>query len=99
MIWFIFLAWVAAVVAAGTIIGPVTAALGDRLRLGQAWAGTVLLSLATTLPEMVTTISVASRGGVGIALGNIVGSCIFNLFILVFVDLLSPKSHVRPVVG
>jgi cation:H+ antiporter len=91
MIWLIFLGWASAVVVAGTVIGPVTAALGERLRLGQAWAGTVLLSLATTLPEIVTTISVAGRGEVGIALGNIVGSCIFNLFILVLVDLLSSR--------
>jgi cation:H+ antiporter len=91
MIWLNFALLAFLVVAAGILIGPLVSALGDRLRLGQAWAGTVLLSFATTLPELVTTASLASRGSVGIALGNVLGSCIFNLFILIVVDAMSPK--------
>lgn len=91
MIWIQFALLASLVVAAATLIGPLVSTLGDRLRLGQAWAGTVLLSFATTLPELVTTVSLSIRGSVGIALGNILGSCIFNLFILVLVDGLSRK--------
>ncbi len=92
MIWLAFVLWSIVVIAAGVVVGRIVGVLGDRLQLGQAWAGTVLLSVATTLPEMVTTTTVAGRGAVGIALGNIFGSCIFNLFILVIMDVLSPKA-------
>jgi cation:H+ antiporter len=91
MIWVKFALLACAVVTAGILVGPLVSALGDRLRLGQAWAGTVLLSFATTLPELVTTASLASRGSVGIALGNVLGSCVFNLFILIVVDAMSSK--------
>lgn len=65
---------------------------GPRGRLGQAWAGTALLSVATTLPELVTTASLAGRGAGGIALGNVLGTCLFNLFILTIVDAMSAKA-------
>ncbi len=91
MIWIQFALLAGLVVAAATLVGPLVSSLGDRLRLGQAWAGTVLLSVATTLPELVTTVSLSLRGSIGIAMGNVLGSCIFNLFILVLVDGLSRK--------
>lgn len=92
MIWVQFLGWALLVIISGIFIGRIIGALGERLKLGQVWAGTVLLSIVTTLPEMVTTSSVASRGAIGIALGNVIGSCIFNLFILVLMDFLSPPG-------
>lgn len=78
------------VVGAGTAIGRIGGELGERLGLGRAWAGAVLVSFATTLPELVTTVTVALRGAYGLALGGIVGSVTFNLFILVWVDLADP---------
>lgn len=91
MLWGHFLIAAAGVVAAGVMIGRVTAELGERLKLGRAWAGAVLLSLATTLPEFVTTVTVAARGEPGMAIGGVLGSVIFNLSILVVIDLLAPE--------
>lgn len=79
------------VVGAGLFIGRFSGELGERLKLGRVWAGTVLISLATTLPELVSTITVTRRGEPGLAVGNIVGSVTYNLFILVLVDFLNPK--------
>jgi cation:H+ antiporter len=61
--------------------------LGERLGLGRAWAGAVLLAAATTLPELVTTVTSVLRGELGLAIGGLVGSVTFNLFILVLADL------------
>lgn len=89
--WTIFTTSALFVVAAGIVIGRISAELGERLRLGRAWSGAVLLSFATTLPELVTTITVTLEGAYGLALGGILGSVIFNLFILVTVDAADPQ--------
>ncbi|MHB0997125.1 MAG: sodium:calcium antiporter [Elusimicrobiales bacterium] len=90
--WGIFTLSAAAVVVAGIAIGRISGELGERLGLGRAWAGAVLLSFATTLPEMVTTVTVTLEGAYGLALGGILGSVVFNLFILVLVDAADPES-------
>ncbi|MCM8794917.1 MAG: hypothetical protein NC819_03850 [Candidatus Omnitrophica bacterium] len=95
--WFHFFLSSAGVIVAGIYVGRISGAIGDRLKLGHAWAGAVLLSFATALPELVSTITVASRGQVGMAIGNILGSCVFNLFILTLVDLIGGESIYRRV--
>ena len=89
--WIIFAVSSLFVVGAGIAIGRISGELGERLGLGRAWAGAVLLSFATTLPELVTTITVTMEGAYGLALGGILGSIIFNLFILVLVDAAAPE--------
>lgn len=88
--WLIFSVSIIFVIGAGIAIGRISGELGERLRLGRAWAGAVLLSFATTLPELVTTVTLAFKGAYGLALGGILGSIIFNLFILVVVDAINP---------
>lgn len=89
-LWLSFLIAASFVIVAGTMIGRVSGELGERLGLGRAWSGAVLLSLATTMPELVTTLTVTLRGQPGMAFGGIIGSAAFNLFILVVVDLIDP---------
>lgn len=89
--WIIFGISSLFVVGAGMTIGRISGELGERLGLGRAWAGAVLLSFATTLPELVTTVTVTLEGAYGLALGGILGSVIFNLFILVMVDAAVPE--------
>jgi cation:H+ antiporter len=91
-LWFSFSACAALVVLAGVLIGRLSGEVGERLRLGRAWSGAVLLSIATTLPELVTTTTAVFRGAVALALGGVVGTMTFNLFILVLVDLIEPEG-------
>lgn len=45
--------------------------------------GLTIVALGTSLPELVTSVTAARRGDAGIAIGNIVGSNVFNiLFVL-----------------
>jgi cation:H+ antiporter len=89
--WISFIIASLFVVSAGIFIGQVSGAIGDRLGLGKAWAGAVLLSFATTLPELVSTVTVSLRGDTAMAIGGILGSVLFNLLILVIVDLIDPR--------
>ncbi len=49
-----------------------------------------MLALATTLPELVTTLSAVRLGSFDFAVGNVFGSNAFNVVILLPLDLASP---------
>ncbi|MBS0518877.1 MAG: sodium:calcium antiporter [Proteobacteria bacterium] len=58
--------------------------------LSRSWIGLVLLATATSLPELMTGISaVTVADAPNIAVGDVLGSCVFNLVMLVLLDELS----------
>ncbi len=67
-------------------------ATATRLGVSEAVVGLTLVALGTSLPELATTIVAARRGQGEIALGNAVGSNIFNVF-----SVLGPAALVRPI--
>ena len=53
--------------------------------------GLTIVAMGTSLPELVTSIVASRKGESGLALGNAVGSCLFNiLFILGMSSVISP---------
>jgi len=48
--------------------------------LSDAVVGITVVAAGTTLPELVTSVLAALKGSGEIAVGNVVGSCIFNVF-------------------
>lgn len=74
--------------------------IAERSGLGQAWIGVVALASVTSLPELVTGVSAALIDAPEIAVGDVVGSCVFNLLILGILDFMTPKpllNRLRPV--
>lgn len=67
-------------------------AIARTLGLSEAVIGLTVISLGTTLPELATCVLAARRGDADIALGNIVGSNLFNLLCIGGV-----VSTIRPV--
>ena len=65
--------------------------LGERFGMSQAFIGLTVVALGTSLPELATSALAAYRKNSDIAIGNIVGSNIFNvLWILGFSALIKP---------
>ncbi len=89
---FRFIAAAVLLVAASIAITYVSDAIADKLSLGKTFAGALLLGVTTSLPELVSTLSLCRRGNFDASFGNILGSCIFNFFILVLADFLSFKK-------
>lgn len=56
--------------------------------LSERFIGLTIVALGTSLPELFTTVAAASRGNADIAIGNIVGSNIFNILFVVGVSAL-----------
>jgi cation:H+ antiporter len=81
------------------IAGPALTYYGDIIArltgLSRSWIGLVLLATATSLPELFTGISaVTVAAAPNIAVGDALGSCVFNLVMLVVLDALSRDEPV-----
>jgi cation:H+ antiporter len=66
----------------------ITDRLNARYQLGASFAGAVFLGIATSLPELVSTIQLVRLNNFNAACGNILGSNLFNFIILAIADLL-----------
>ena len=67
-------------------------ALAERMGLAQAVIGLTLVALGTSLPELVTSVIATLKGQTDLAVGNVVGSNIFNILLI-----LGVTGCVRPV--
>ena len=65
--------------------------ISERSGLSRLWLGMVLMAGVTSLPELATGLSAVASNLPDIAVGNILGSCVFNVFILGILDTLSRK--------
>ncbi len=54
-------------------------ALAKFFNISDRVIGLTIVALGTSLPELVTSVTAALRGNADLAVGNVVGSCIFNL--------------------
>lgn len=76
------------IVALSIAITYVTDIIAVKLNLGAGLAGALFLGIATSLPEVSSTIALFRMKNYNIAIGNMIGSNLFNLFILSFADIL-----------
>jgi cation:H+ antiporter len=82
----IFVASAAVIWVAGTSLSRYTDVLAERLHLGGALGGVVLLAVATNLPEIAITVSAAISGQVDVAVGNLLGGIALQTVVLVALD-------------
>ena len=91
-----------------TLIGLVMIVVGSRftvasaseiaaaMGVSQRMIGLTVVAFGTSLPELVTSVTAARRGNTGIAIGNIVGSNIFNiLFVIGLTATITPIAFVH----
>lgn len=71
---------------AGVRLSATTDVLDNRLNLGEALGGVVLLAVAGSLPELAITVSAASSGHLGLASGNLIGGIAVQTLVLVVCD-------------
>ena len=72
-----------------------TVASGHHLKLSDIVVGMVLLSAATSFPEIVTSAAAALHGHPDLGIGNAVGSNITNILLVTGVMLLLAKGSIR----
>lgn len=87
--WIIFIASSAVVVFAAIKLAEYGDVISVRTGLGGLLVGTILLAGATSLPELIASISAFRIGAPGLAAGNFFGSNLVNMFVLALVDMLN----------
>lgn len=83
----VFLFSAVIVVVGGIALATFGDEIAERTGWGALWVGTILVSVATSLPELVTNISAVVIGAPEIALGNVFGANAVNMFTLAAVAI------------
>lgn len=85
----------AAIILGGDFVVDNASIIAENLGMSQTLVGLTIVAVGTSLPELVTSIVAAAKGESGLALGNAVGSSIFNILLILGISSsLSPISVV-----
>lgn len=72
----------AAVIFGGDLVVDNAVAIAKVFGLSETFIGMTIIAIGTSLPELVTSIVASKKGENGLALGNVVGSNIFNILLI-----------------
>lgn len=70
--------------------------LAELMGVSQLVVGLTVVAIGTSLPELATSLVATYRGEVDIALGNIIGSCLFNILLIIGVSAAVHPLQVNP---
>ena len=73
----------AGIIIGGNMVVDGAKEIARAFGLSEAFIGLTIVAFGTSLPELVTSVTAARRGNAGIAIGNIVGSNIFNILFVI----------------
>lgn len=91
-IWLLILGGLVGLVIGGRIVVNSAIEIAQYFGLSEKIIGLTIVAAGTSLPELATSVVAAIRKNADIAVGNIVGSNIFNLFLI-----LSLSAFIRPI--
>ena len=79
------------IAGAGWVLISAVDVIAEKTRLDRAFLGTILVATITSLPELSTGVSaITIADAPDIAVGDVVGSCVFNLLLFAVADAASP---------
>lgn len=81
----------AGLIFGGNLFVKGASGIAAGLGVSQAVIGLTIVAAGTSLPELATSIAAALKGKAGMAVGNVIGSNIFNIFMV-----LGAASTIRP---
>ena len=77
-----FVVGIGVIVAGGTLLVDAAIEIAERLGVSDEVIGLTIVAAGTSMPELATTVIAAIRKESDIALGNVLGSNIFNIFFI-----------------
>lgn len=82
----------AAIVCGGNLVVDSASEIALSFGMSQTLVGLTVVALGTSLPELVTSMVASHKGENGLALGNVIGSNIFNILMV-----LALSAAVKPI--
>jgi cation:H+ antiporter len=82
----------AVIVLAAPYVADAAGELAELSGLGGSFIGTTLVAMSTSLPELVASLAALRMGAADLALGNVLGSNVFNMVLMLPLDLVYSGS-------
>lgn len=82
----------AIIVVSGIFLTKSVDQIAEAYNLGKTFAGSMFLAFVTSLPEATVSISAIRIGAINMALGNVLGSNVFNVLIIFFADIFTKRQ-------
>lgn len=93
--WLLFILCSVAVLVGGVQLSKYGDIIAEKTGMGRTWIGVILLASVTSLPELFTGFSAVAVYRVpDIAVGDILGSCMFNILIIALLDALGGSAPI-----
>ena len=83
-----FIAGIAIILYGANLLVRGASALARKFKISELIIGLTIVALGTSLPELVISVGSAIKGSSGLALGNVIGSNIFNTMLILGVTAL-----------
>jgi cation:H+ antiporter len=99
-LWLAFALCAAAILIAGTRLSREGDEIARLTGMGGTWVGMALLATVTSLPELMAGLTaVTVAGAPDVAVGDVLGSCVFNLAMIALLDVLQRPASVYSLAG
>ena len=72
----------ASIIFGGNSVVDNASSLALKLHMSEMLIGLTIVAVGTSLPELVTSMVAAKKGENDIAIGNAIGSCLFNIILI-----------------
>ncbi|ADO83234.1 sodium:calcium antiporter [Ilyobacter polytropus] len=89
---FVFFVLAYIIIMAGKKLSICGDKIGEEMGLEKSWVGIIMLASITSLPELITSASSTLMGNPDMAISNIFGSNLFNIFIIFILDVFFIKN-------
>lgn len=83
----------AGIVLGGDLVVDSACSIAEFFGMSQTFIGLTIVALGTSLPELVTSMVAAGRGENDLAVGNVVGSNIFNILLILGISSVITPIH------
>lgn len=93
-IWVEILTGFAGLIIGGQLVVYNSVSLAEALGISEKIVGLTIVAIGTSLPELVTSVVAVSKKNSDIAIGNVIGSNIFNILLVLSISsLVNPISN------
>ena len=93
-IWVLIIIGLAGLVGGGKLVVDNAVAMAQSLGVSEKIIGLTIVAAGTSLPELATSVVAAMRKNADIAIGNIVGSNLFNILLSIGISgLIRPLNY------